>query len=58
MPWQSTNTERQMSVEILDGQNPYELGYTYQEIINLRRNQLYSSQVSIESTVKIFIRTY
>ena len=58
MPWQSTNTERQMSVEILDGQNPYELGYTYQEIINLRRNQLYSSQVSIESTVKIFKRTY
>ena len=31
---------KQMSVEILD-QNPYELGYTYEDIINFRRNQIY-----------------
>ena len=33
---------KQMSVEILDPDaNPYELGYTYQDIINFRRNQTY-----------------
>ena len=38
----SQETIKQMSVEIMDSdQNPYELGYTYQDIINFRRNQNY-----------------
>ena len=31
-----------MSIEVLDGVDPYKQGYSYQEIINFRRNQIYS----------------
>ena len=37
---------KQMSIEILD-QNPYELGYTYEDIINFRRHQTYGQVFSV-----------
>ena len=33
---------KQISIEVLDGVDPYKQGYSYQDIINFRRNQIYS----------------
>ena len=47
-----TQISSQISIEVLDNKNPYELGYTYQDIINFRRNQIYTSKTTSKVSVK------